>query len=63
MAGQEFRQMLLVNGNVAALEHGGLAGVIVHGDDFVAHVGETGGSHQPYVTRTDYRNLHAMLRQ
>ncbi|MDT4849708.1 hypothetical protein FQZ97_838350 [compost metagenome] len=52
-------QARLVDGNAALAQQGDLRRVHVQAHDVVAHVGQARPRHQPHVTGTHDRNLHA----
>jgi hypothetical protein len=47
-----------VNGNLAILESGQFALIVIHQNYVMAEVGKAGACHQTYVSGTDNSDLH-----
>ena len=58
MAAQQFGQKIFVDGNLAVLERGQFALIIVDENDVVAEVGEAGACNQPHVSGTNDSDAH-----
>ena len=58
IGGDEFVEAGLVDRNLAAMQGGDLAGILVHAGDLVAEIRKTGAGNQPHIARANHGNSH-----